>query len=218
MQRIVQTPWPGKAGELTQILTEQVRARQAKGQPAALIASLAGVGAPLAVALRFESLGDFERFREENRTDKQFQAFLAKLGPLLAAPSRFELWESTIDITPERAPRFVQRVETTAAPGKAGQMTQLLTERIRSAQGDGVRRGLAQTILGEPGRFAVTLLFDSIEAFEELRVRNMKDPGFQQFQERISALAAGPATIELNEVLVPFQPVATREMAGAARR
>lgn len=217
-QRITLTPAPGHSAEVISLLRAQAQSRRAAGVDVALTVSLGRPGSPAVVSIRLPTITAVEEFREKNRADTDFQAFQAKLGALLASPVSYELWE-TLEAPPTtRQPRFVQRVELVPLPGAAPQAAQLIRARIAHAASDGIGRGLAETVIGEPERLAVIILFDSLAQFESIRNRNRQDQSFGEFQAKLGQLLAGPPSTDVSEVVLSYELAPERELAGAARR
>ena len=216
-QRIVLTPALGRAAELVEVLSERVRGQQAQGLRAGLHSPLTGHGR-LVVGIGFETLAGLQAFREKNRQDATFQAFQAKIAPLQAKPATFELWEVTIAVNPASPPKYVQRIVTTAAPGQANALKELLSQRVRENQEKGVTCGLGQQMASDAPRFGMVVLFASLAEFEARRAQLMADSTGQQFTKKLAALCSTHGEVELSEVLIPAQLAALREMAGAATR
>jgi hypothetical protein len=92
-QRITLYPAAGKQAAIQQLLTEQAKKRQARGQRIALATSVVGDRPSFVVTIFHENLADFEKFRHANQKDPDFAAYQAKLQPLLNDVPRMELLE-----------------------------------------------------------------------------------------------------------------------------
>ena len=144
--------------------------------------------------------------------------FSRRSPPLQAKLATFELWEVTIAGNPATPPKYVQRIVTTAAPGQANALKELLSQRVRENQEKGVTCGLGQQMASDAPRFGMVVLFASLAEFEARRAQLMADSTGQQFMTKLAALCSTHGEVELSEVIIPFQLAGQREMAGTATR
>jgi hypothetical protein len=216
--RMTQFAALGKMPELRELHATQARARQAQGIRASLTVPIVGGEPRLNVGIAFETLADLQAFRERNLSDKQFQAFAAKASQLTAKPGVSELWEVLTPAGPGSDPSYLQRITYTAALGKARTLRETLEKRVSERQAEGVRCSFSEQMASDASRFAVINLFGSLADFEAHRNRLRADTTAAGFMDKVAALVAVSPSVELSEVIVPFQPVAAREMAGTATR
>jgi NIPSNAP len=92
-QRITLFPAAGKNAAVQQLLTDQAKKRQARGQRIGLAVSVVGDRPSFTVTIFHQDLAAFEKFRQANQADAEFAAYQAKLQPLLSDVPRMELFE-----------------------------------------------------------------------------------------------------------------------------
>jgi len=216
--RVTQFPAIGKWAELREVTATQVRARQAQGVRAALTAPIVGGPARMYTSIAFETLADLQAFRERNLSDRDFQAFSAKVAQLVAQPPESELWEVLTPAQPGSDASYTQRITYTAAMGKARALREMLEKRVAQRQAEGIRCSFSEQLASDAARYSVINLFGSLADFEAFRNRMRADASMQAFMDKLTPLLAASPTVELSEIVVPFQPVAARELAGAATR
>jgi hypothetical protein len=208
-QRIIQTAAVGKAPELRELNLAQVKARQAQGTRASLSTPVTGVGGRLVVGLNFDTLGDLQAFRERNASDAPFQQYVARISALMAKPVETELWELVLPAQPGAAAAYVQAVTWTAAVGKGPALRDAVVERFTTRQGEGLRCAVSEQVASDAFRMRMNVLFGSLSDLETQRAHNRGDKGFVDFGRHIASMLAA-TTVELSEVIVPFQPAAAR--------
>ncbi len=100
---------------------------------------------------------------------------------------------------------YMQRVSIYPRSDKVAEARTLLQERARARQTAGIRIALAELAAGAGGPlFTISILFDNLAAFEELRRRNQSDTDFQSFVAKLTSLERKPGEVELFEVVVPM--------------
>ena len=208
-QRIIQTAAVGKAPELRELNLAQVKARQAQGTRASLSTPITGVGGRLVIGLGFDSLGDLQAFRERNASDTTFQQYVTRISALMAKPVETELWELALVPQPGSDPAYVQTVTWTAAIGKGPALREAVVERFTKRQAEGFRCGVSEQVASDAFRMRVNILLGSLSDLEAQREHNRSDKAFLEFGRHTAPLSAA-VTVELSEVIVPFQPVAAR--------
>ena len=219
IQRVVFTPAIGKANELQPILEERARQRQAEGVSIGMGRSQFGSAPGFVFNIRHESLAALQAQFERNRTDPAFKAFQERITPLLGAATSASVIEPIVPFQPAATPnRFAQRVVLSPAPGKTAEMRSLVAERIRQRQASGASASLAQTVFAPENALVVVLGFQSLAEIDALRDGQRDNEEWQAYLMKIDSLSARLPAIELLEILVPMQPVAERELAGAATR
>ena len=216
--RMTQFAALGKMAELREVHAAQARVRQAQGIRASLTAPIVGGAPRLIIGLAFETLADLQALRERNLSDKQFQAFAAKAAQLIAKPGESELWEVLTPAQTGSDPSYLQRITYTAAMGKNRALHEMLEKRVAQRQAEGVRCSFSVQMASDAARYSVINLFASLADFEAYRNRMRADASAQDFLEKLTPLLAASPSVELSEVIVPFQPVAARELAAAATR
>jgi quinol monooxygenase YgiN len=207
-QRITTYPAAGKAPELRTLLEERVRQRQSQGIAASLaVAAFGAEGPALHMTLRFDDLAALDAHRASPQ-GQQDPAFASRMAALTRQPARLELYEILLAAPASTSPvRYIQRVTTTPLAGKGRDVQALVIERAKSRQTAGGRVGVSVQAAGPAaGSIVTTVLFGNLGELEKQRAINQTDASFQQYAAKISALAAGPAQIEIFEVLVPYQP------------
>jgi len=209
VQRLVFAPALGKFPDLRALLTERVKQRQAEGVDAALAVAIDPTpdGAWFAMNIRHADLAALEAFRDRNAADAGFQAWNAKLVPLLGRNPAGDISE-TLSVPPPGGPvRFIQRITFRPAPGRLPELRAMQMERVKQRQADGARVGLAVTLGGEEGSETIFFaLHASLKDFEATRQKLGADPAAQLFVQRISTLMTRPPRVTLAEILVPFKP------------
>lgn len=208
----------GKMAELREVHAAQARARQAQGIRASLSTPIVGGQPRLNISITFETLADLQSFRERNLWDQQFQAFAATAAQLAANPGQSELWEVLTPAQPGNDPSYTQRITYTAALGKARALRETLEERVAERQAEGIRCTLSEQMASDASRFSVVNLFGSLADFEAFRDPLRADAGAQDSMDKVTPLLATSPSVELSEIIVPFQPVRERELAWAATR
>ena len=216
-QRIIQTAAVGKAPELRELNLAQVKARQAQGTRASLSTPVTGVSGRLVLGLNFDTLGDLQAFRERNASDNALQQYVARISALMASPVETELWELFLPAQPGSAPAYVQAVTWTAAVGKGPDLRAAVLERFTKRQGEGFRCAVAEQVASDAFRMRLSILLGSLSDLETQREHNRSDKAFLDFGRHIAPMLVA-TTVELSEVIVPFQPAATPGLAGAATR
>lgn len=204
-QRITQTAAVGKAPELGELNLAQVKARQAQGTRASLSTPLTGVGGRLVVGLTFDTLGDLQAFREHNAADPAFQQYVARISGLMAKPVETEIWEVVLPAQPGAEPAYVQAVTWTAAVGQGAALRAAVVERFAKRQAEGFRCGVAEQLASDAFRIRLSVLLGSLSDLETQRTSNRSDPAFAEFNRRTAPMLAA-LSVELSEVIVPFQP------------
>ena len=208
-QRIIQTAAVGKAPELRELNLAQVKARQAQGARASLSTPITGVGGRLVIGLNFDSLGDLQAFRERNASDAVFQQYIARSSALMAKPVETELWELVLVPQPGSDPAFVQGVTWTAAIGKGPALREAVVERFTKRQAEGFRCAVAEQVSSDAFRMRLTILLGSLSELEAQREHNRSDKAFLEFGRHTAPMLTA-VSVELSEVIVPFQQAATR--------
>lgn len=220
VQRVMLSPSRGKANQLRSALEERVRARQAAGVRTGLSQIIFGADQPFVIVIAADNLAGLQAIRDRGRDDPDFQALITRVDGLIDRSPDISLIEtlSAPQDPPATPDRFAQRVLFTPALGKANELRGALEQRVALRRSERIQCNLSQVVFGAETGLALRLLFSDLAGLEALRARNLTDPGFQQFQARIASLTTGPVTVDLSEILIPMQPVATREMAAAATR
>ena len=208
----------GEMAELREVTAAQVRARQAQGVRTSLSMPIVGGPPRLNISIAFETLADLQWFRERNLSDPPFQAFAAKAAQLVARTGESELWEVLTPAQPGNDPSYTQRITYTAAMGKARALRETLEKRVAERQGEGVRCAFSEQVASDAARFSIINLFGSLADFEAFRHRLRGDAISRAFMDGVTPRLAASPRVELSEVIVPFQPVAARSLAGAATR
>jgi hypothetical protein len=208
----------GDLAELRDVTAAQVRARQAQGVRASLSMPVLGGPPRLNISLAFATLAELQWFRERNLSTPPFQAFAAKAAQLVARTEESGLWEELTPTRPGNDPSYTRCITYTAAPRKGRALRETLEKRVAERQAEGIRSVLSEQMASDAPRFAVTNLFCSLADLEAFRNRLRGDPIARGFRERVASLVATSPSAELSEVVVPFQPVAARELAGTATR
>ncbi|MGE3076609.1 MAG: hypothetical protein AB7N24_21285 [Dehalococcoidia bacterium] len=215
--RIAQSAALGKWPELHTLTLAQVKQRQAQGTRIALSTPIIGASGRLSIGLSFETLQDLHEFRQRNVADPKFQEFVARISPLLAAPAETEIWEVILPAQQGDAPAYVQAITWTAQDGEGPALRAALLERMKRRQGEGLRCALAEQVAGGAYRLGLNILLGSLGELEANRNKNRNDASFQEFGRRMAEITTS-TEVTIAEVLVPFQPVGRRELAGAASR
>ncbi len=99
---------------------------------------------------------------------------------------------------------YSQRVTLFGAPGKAAEIRQILEERTRQRQAQGVRTSLATSAFASEPCLALTTQFDDLGALETFRASAIGQP-----DPRVALLTRQPARVELYETIVPVPPSST---------
>ena len=100
---------------------------------------------------------------------------------------------------------FTQRIVLTPALGRAAELVEVLSERVRGQQAQGLRASLSSPITGH-GRVVVNIGFETLAGLQVFREKNRQDATFQAFQTKIAPLQAKLATFELWEVTIAGNP------------
>lgn len=216
-QRIILTPGLGRARELAQALTVQTSLLQAQGVRATLSAPITGEGR-LAMGIMHDTLADLQALREKYRADEAFDAFQKRIAPMQSRLSTWELWEVTIPANVTTQPKYSQRIVSTPASGQVSVLRDLLSQRVRDNQARGIACGFSQQMASDALRFSLVYLFGSLAEFEAHRARLLADPESQQLNEKVATLTSMHPQVELSEIMVSFQMVPQRELAGTAAR
>lgn len=96
-QRALGYPAVGKGPELRAIMEERVKGLQSSGQRATLGVSVYGTdGQEFTTTLAFQDLAALESYRRRNQSDPAFQAYVAKVNPLIRQGPKVELAEVLI--------------------------------------------------------------------------------------------------------------------------
>ena len=99
IQRVSFFPHLGKEDELRQHLEAWLAKSQGQGGQAGLALQLfAPEGVVFVITVRFKDLTELEQRRQRNRTDREFQGFLAKNASLSRLPTRIELLEVLVPL------------------------------------------------------------------------------------------------------------------------
>ena len=97
LERVTWYPQVGKQSEVRGIAVDLAKWHNEQGIRALITQVVAGAEAGTVVGdAAYESLGDYEASRKARQEDPQVQSLLAKMGPLLRAPSKIELLEVVI--------------------------------------------------------------------------------------------------------------------------
>jgi len=204
-QRITLHPSAGKAGEMEALISDRIKRRQAQGTNASLSQRLTGEGTTFTLGLRFPDMAAFQSFRAANRADTEFQAYQAKLSPMLLGPGNVELFEILIPPAAGPTPKYLQRVTVYPMLDKIGEVTELLREQMTAAAAHGDRIGLSRPVVSDHGpTFEVNILHEDLTAFERTARGNEADKDFQKFVGKLRGLIRHPGKSELFEILVPF--------------
>ena len=123
----------------------------------------------------------------------------------MAQPVQTELWEVILPAQPGVAPAYLQAVTWTAAVGQGPALREAVLERFKKRQAEGLRCGVAEQVASDAFRMRLNLLLGSLADLESQRERNRTDAGFREFGDRV-ALISTAVTVDLSEVIVPFQP------------
>lgn len=203
--RISVYPTVGKLGEVQGLVEPHLKERQAQGVAGALSAQVFGEGQSLVIGYRFRDLAAVERFQRGNRKDAGFQAYQARLAPLLRAPTRVELLEVLSPAPPGQPPGYVQRVTIYPGLEQVGEVRRLLEEQTNANAGRDVRSSLARPVFSAEGlTFIVSVLHANLAALERVTRQAEADASVQAFFARLRAAIRRPSEIELFEVLIPF--------------
>jgi hypothetical protein len=107
---------------------------------------------------------------------------------------------------------FVQRLVFTPAVGKGPEMRDLLIERARKRQEQGINAALSRGVDPTPDGpwFALNFRFPDLSAFQALGERNATDTDLQAFLAKLTTVSARNPSSELSETLIapPGGPVA----------
>lgn len=218
VQRNTYSAAVGKGDALRQLLQEAVTGYQADGIRIGLSRTVFGVAGELTTITLANSLAELQATRERIVGASAYRARVAQSVALLAAQPVSSLSEPIIPFPEGPNPnRWLQRVVLTPAVGKLNELRRLTEERVRARQSD-LRIALLQTVFGADQALIVNISLPDFAAVDALRETNRTDQDFQRYQEEIQPLLARSPEVTLFEVLVPVQPAATREMAGAATR
>ena len=86
-------PALGKINEARAICEKLVKSRQAKGMRDSLQIQLFSDGPVLVGIAEFDSLADYEKSRNANATDPEWQEAVTKLNAIVSVPADSELFE-----------------------------------------------------------------------------------------------------------------------------
>ena len=109
-QRVTIRPSADKVPEVRALLTQRVKATQARGQQAALAELIAGRHTPeFTVTLLFSDLNTFEATRKRNQSDATFQKFATQLATMSRKPPSIELLEVLMPMPAAKAAPAARR-------------------------------------------------------------------------------------------------------------
>ena len=96
IQRVVFHAAQGKAQELRALLEERAKLAHSQGRAAALTVQVFGAGGSFVLALRYNTLAEFEERRSSLPSDSGFQTWAAKVAGVTRQPAESELLEVLI--------------------------------------------------------------------------------------------------------------------------
>ncbi len=208
----------GKGDDLRQLLQEAIIGYQADGIRIGLSRTVFGPAGEFTTITLAQSLAELQATRERILGGSAYRTRTAKSATLLSTQPVSSLIEPIVPFPEGPNPnRWGQRVVLTPAVGKFNDLRRITEERIRARQAR-LRISLAQTVFGVDQALVVNISLADFAAIDALREMNRTDADFISYQEQIQPLLARNPEVTLFEVLVPVQPAAIREMAGAATR
>lgn len=218
VQRTTYSAAVGKGEELRRLLQEAVIGYQADGIRIGLGREVFGVAGEITTIVLANTLAELQETRERILAGAGYRARVAQSIALLAAQPVSTLSEPIVPFPQDgNVPKYTQRVVLTPAVGKFNDLRRITEERVLARRAQ-MRISLAQTVFGTGQAIIVNIGLADFAAVEALRELNRTDSEFIAYQEQLQLLLARTAEISLHEVLVPVQPAAIREMAGAATR
>lgn len=203
-------PALGKNRALEAVLEERVRMRQSQGLRANLIvAAFSPVAPAFRIAFQFGDLAGVEAFRARQREEQDKNpAFNDPLEALQREQTPSELWEVLVPIQPMTSPpRYILRITTPPAIGKARELAALTSARARARQAEGVPMTMSAQVAGpSAGSVATVGTFGGLAELEKMRAEVQDSAASKTFVEQVAPLSSAPATFEIFEVRVPYPP------------
>lgn len=202
-QRTTFFPAFGKAPELRPILEERAKQRQAQGIRTSLATAAFGAEGPaLVMTAQFDDLSALEASRGDP------PAADPRIAPLLRQTVRSELFEILLAAPVATTPaKYLQRITNTPLPGKGRELQDIVVERAKGRQSEGIRTGVSIQAAGPAsGTVVTTIVFGNLAEYEKLRARNQTDASFQQYGQRLAGLSSRTPIVELLEIVVPYPP------------
>lgn len=202
-QIAVSYPAPGKTRELRAVVEEQARDRQSRGLRATLSYTAWGPEFPAFVlVLAYDSLVTFQKARAEIAASTQ--EYQAKQAPFVRAATKASLFEVIVpnNHANPQAGEFRMRNVATAAPGKARELRQVMTEWAKWEQANGAKMSLLSQVDGPVGTFVLNRWFDDLGGLEAYRAA--RSDKTVEFISKRDALLHEPASVSVLELLIPF--------------
>jgi hypothetical protein len=200
-------PDMGRRPELRSLLEHWVNGSPARGVQASLSMSLFADIQTIAISIKHENLGLYERYVQARNANPEFQLFTARLMSLLTRSNASELYEEVVPYPSNvPQPRYLQRVFHRPALGQEVKLRGVLSEWASSGiQTDGVGVGVAARLMSGKGSAVIHEIgFPSLSTLDNRSQMRSADPGFAAFNSARIPLVSEPWWTELEEVLVPY--------------
>lgn len=200
------TYYPTNAGmlDLLELEKEWVKDRQSKGDRIGLLRDAVPVdGARFQTITFFDSLADYDKQRERNRSDTSIRNWIDRTVPLVRAPWRMALFEVVVPVpTLPRQGEYLVRFTGYPAAGRGGDYRATVVDVAKRLQTQGVNIGATWQHFAQEGASAQWILpLKKFGDWEQLQEKVFSDPAVQAFGRAHADIARKPTSQAVWELI-----------------